>query len=108
MKVILKNDNINKLKQAKVGFSWTTFFFGWWVPLIRADWKWFLIQFVVTVIANCFTYACGFGTTGGLVVSFVFSFIYNDLYIQELLEKGYKPSDGSSKDILVDKGIISK
>lgn len=37
----------------------------------------------------------------------VFSFIYNKIYIKELLEKGYRPANEYSENILSRKGIIS-
>ena len=30
-------------KKGFLGFSWTAFFFNFWVPIFRADFKWFLI-----------------------------------------------------------------
>ena len=38
MIVRLKND-IGMVKEAKIGFSFTTFFFGPFVPALRGDWK---------------------------------------------------------------------
>ena len=64
-------------KDAPVGFSWTTFFFGLFPALIRGDFKWGLIMF-----------AAGFITFG--ISWLVFPFIYNRLYIQSLLQQGYK------------------
>jgi hypothetical protein len=89
----LKNQ-AGMVKQAKVGFSWTTFFFGCFPALFRGDWKWFLIQLVVV------------GITFG-VSSLVFCFIYNKLYINDMLEKGYSPADENSRMVLVSKGFIS-
>ena len=65
------------IKEAPVGFSWTTLFFGFFPALIRGDMKWALV--IVAV---------GFFTVG--LSSFVFCFIYNRLYIQSLIENGYK------------------
>ena len=76
MKRTMKNE-IGKVKIVKEGFSWTMLFFGIFVPLYRGDWKWFLI----ILIANIFTYGWA---------SVVFAFIYNKIYINDLLEKGYK------------------
>ena len=76
MKRIMKNE-IGQVKVVKEGFSWTMLFFGIFVPLYRGDWKWFLI----ILIANIFTYGWA---------SVVFAFIYNKIYINDLLEKGYK------------------
>ena len=64
-------------KEAPVGFSWTTFFFGFFPALIRGDVKWTLIIFV-----------CEFFTLG--LAGIVFAFIYNRLYITSLIEIGYK------------------
>ena len=76
MKRMMKNE-ISQVKVVKEGFSWTMLFFGIFVPLYRGDWKWFLI----ILIANIFTYGWA---------SVVFAFIYNKIYINDLLEKGYK------------------
>ena len=76
MKRMMKNE-IGQIKIVKEGFSWTMLFFGIFVPLYRGDWKWFLI----ILIANLFTYG---------LASVVFAFIYNKIYINDLLEKGYK------------------
>ena len=76
MKQTMKNE-IGQVKIVKEGFSWTMLFFGIFVPLYRGDWKWFLI----ILIANIFTYGWA---------SVVFAFIYNKIYINDLLEKGYK------------------
>ena len=76
MKQIMKNE-IGQVKVVKEGFSWTMLFFGIFVPLYRGDWKWFLI----ILIANLFTYG---------LASVAFAFIYNKIYIDDLLEKGYK------------------
>ena len=40
VKVKLEKDGFKK--DAYVGFSWTTFFFGFWVPSFRLDLKGFL------------------------------------------------------------------
>ena len=64
-------------KEAPVGFSWTTLFFGFFPALIRGDMKWAVIIFAATFVT--------FGLAG-----IVFAFIYNRLYIQSLVEKGFK------------------
>ena len=71
----LKNDN-GVTKQVKKGFSWTMLFFGIFVPLIRGDIKWFVISLVAAFV-----------TVG--ISWLVFPFIYNKLYLNDLLNKGY-------------------
>ena len=65
------------IKEAPVGFSWTSLMFGAFVPLFRADWGWFFIMLVANVI------------TWGLA-GILFGFIYNRIYIQNMLKKGFK------------------
>ena len=80
-------DKKNKIiKEAPVGFSWTTIFFGGFVPLFRGDWPWFFIMLIANVIS--------FGLAGIL-----FGFIYNRIYIQNMLKKGFKIKsyDGNKK-----------
>lgn len=108
MYVNLKNKKTGEVKQVKVGFSWTEFFFGWWVPLFRGDWFWFLIQLAATVVATLpmiFMYPLSFG---GVVV-LVFSFIYNKLYAQRLIEHyHYTPVSDTDYQILLQHGIVTR
>ena len=64
-------------KQVKAGFSWTMLFFGVFVPLVRGDWKYFIIS----LIAGVFTFGLSW---------LVFPFFYNKLYLNDLLNNGYK------------------
>jgi len=64
-------------KQAPVGFSWTTLFFGVFPALFRGDFKWTLIMLLAALF------------TAGLAW-LVFPFIYNRLYITSMIEGGYK------------------
>lgn len=92
MNIKLKN-TLGQIKQCKVGFSWTTLFFSFFPALFRGDIKWGAIQFVLALI------------TGGLS-ALVFCFIYNKLYINDLLSKGYEPISESDREILVSKNYI--
>ena len=87
MIVRLKND-IGMVKEAKIGFSFTTFFFGPFVPALRGDWKYAGIMLVCAII-----------TSG--ISTLVFPFVYNKLYIKELL-----PASDNDRNILVEKGFI--
>ena len=64
-------------KQVKKGFSWTMLLFGVFVPLVRGDWKWFLITLVAAFV------------TAG-ISWLVFPFFYNQLYLNDLLNNGYE------------------
>jgi hypothetical protein len=83
----LKSKN-GVVREAPVGFSWTTFFLSFWVPLTRGDWMWAIIMLVAVFIT--------FGIAGIL-----FAFIYNRLYIESLLKQGYsvKSFTGEKKEI---------
>lgn len=83
------------IKEVKVGFSWTTFFFGFFPALFRGDIKWASIMFIGSLILGSFTY--GIGTW---ILWIVFSFMYNKLYIRELIEKGWVPADEVSAEII--------
>lgn len=60
-----------------MGFSWTVLFFGFFPPLFRGDWKWAIIMFLLSMITM--------GLSG-----LVFMFIYNKLYIKDLVGSGFK------------------
>lgn len=84
--IIFKNPNTGAMKEAPVGFSWTVFFFGIFPPLFRGDWKWAIIMFIIAIIT--------FGLS-----NYVFMFIYNKLYIKDLIRSGYKAQSIASGDM---------
>lgn len=84
-------------KVAPIGFSWTTFFFGCLPALIRGDWKWGLIQVVLAIL------------TSGISI-LVFMFIYNKLYVKDLLDNGYtvlKIEGSTEEQIKLKLGLVS-
>jgi len=84
--IIFKNPQSGAMKEAPVGFSWTTFFFGFFPALFRGDWKYAAIQFLISMI------------TMGLS-NLVFCFIYNKLYIKDLIGAGFKAQSIGSGDL---------
>ncbi|MBR4316708.1 MAG: hypothetical protein IKP65_07090 [Alphaproteobacteria bacterium] len=71
------------LKNCTLGFSWTTLFFVFFVPLFRGDIIFASIMLISTLIIP--------------FLWIIFPFIYNKYYIKSLLEKGYYPADKTSK-----------
>jgi hypothetical protein len=94
-KITLRNAKTGQMKNAPVGFSWTTFFFGFFVPMCREDWKWAGIQFVATIFF------------GGCCSLFM-SFMYNKLYIRDLVAVGFVPEDENQCTFIIDKGIVTE
>ncbi|RFU60521.1 DUF2628 domain-containing protein [Peribacillus glennii] len=101
MHVKLKNE-AGVVKEVKLGFSWTTFFFGFFPALFRGDLKWAIIMFIMASVVGVFT--LGFGAW---IPGIIFSFVYNKIYVKDLLEKGYKPADSAAQSELSSRGIIS-
>ncbi len=75
--VVFTNPNNGFIKEAPVGFSWTVMFFGIFPPLLRSDWKWAFIMFIAGLITFGFSHL-------------IFIFVYNKLYIKDLIGSGYK------------------
>ena len=76
----LKDPMSPQIKQSPIGFSWTVFLFGPFPPLFRSDWKYFAI----ILLAALFTFG---------ISNLVFAFIYNKLYLNDLLNSGYTTED---------------
>jgi hypothetical protein len=102
MKVLMKND-AGLTKDVKVGFSWTTFFFGFLPALFRGDLKWAVIMLIIEAVIGSFTFGIGAWISG-----VVFSFVYNKIYIKELIEKGYRPANEEAKSALEQSQILSR
>ncbi|MBH0271881.1 HrgC protein [Helicobacter pylori] len=126
----LKKDNL--IKKGFVGFSWTTLFFNFWVPIIRGDVKWAIVMFISLF---CYFFVVGTIIDGMfpdidkipidkipddevieifllVFLSYIFNivifaFIYNKQYTTRLLESGYEPTDEYSRGILRSRGIIA-
>ena len=76
--IYFKNPYTGQLREAPVGYSWSCLFFGFAVAFYRNDWKWLFTMAISSVIS------------GGFLWLFIYPFIYNGLYIQDLINNGYK------------------
>ena len=84
--ITFENPDTGVTRKAPVGFSWTTAFFGFFPALFRRDWKWAIIIFILLLMTLGFA---------GLV----FMFIYNKLYIKDLIKAGFKAKSVASGDM---------
>ena len=66
-----------RTREAPVGFSWTTLFFGPFPMLFRGDWKWFLISLLLAL--------CTVGLS-----NLVLMFMINRLHLRDLVHDGYR------------------
>lgn len=94
MKIKVKNE-VGNVKEIKIGFSWTVFFFGFFVPFIRGDFKWGLIMLGISIVLS----VIGMPFVAPLV-GLVFSFLYNKLYARDLFDKGYRGMSAEDDEIL--------
>jgi hypothetical protein len=78
--ITLENPETGVIKKAPVGFSWTTFFFGLFVPLFRGDWKFVAIMAILAMLT--------FGLS-----QWIFAFLYNKWYVEKLASNGFKVSE---------------
>ncbi|MBP2629516.1 MAG: hypothetical protein H6Q70_144 [Firmicutes bacterium] len=99
--ITLKNKNTGLVKECPTGYSWTTFFFGVFVPLLRGDLKWAAILFFISLLIGIPT--LGFGS---LLVGPVFAYFYNKIFIKAMIEKRYTYADEDTKSYLISNGII--
>ena len=104
-------------KKGFLGFSWTAFFFNFFVPLIRGDFKWlliFLFPFIFIYLGNILNldfdneYISIIFMLPILITKFVFPFIYNKFYTKGLIKEGYLPpaDDDYSNAILKGTGYL--
>lgn len=82
-KLSFKNPHNGKLREAPIGFSWTTLFFGVFPALLRGHWRGFFVMLLIAVI------------TAGLAL-WVFPFMYNKYYVKHLIKEGYFVVSGNA------------
>lgn len=75
--LVMENPPTGARKLAPVGLSWTVLLFGFLPPLFRGDIKWGVIILLFWLFSAGLT-------------NIVFMFIYNKLYIKELMLEGFK------------------
>ncbi len=102
MTVRLENTS-GQIKEVKVGFSWTTLFFFFFVPLFRKDWKWLGIMIGSIIAGLILTAIINVDTSISLGLNIAFAVLYNNFYINDLLAKGWKPASEVDEKILNDK-----
>jgi len=98
-----KNKHTGKMKQAPVGYSWTMLLFSIFVPILRGDWKWAFIIFVLFSIV--IGVVAGVNPTAehpeGVApwLSLILGFFYNKTYIKGLIAKGYEVTSAERGEI---------
>ena len=75
--IYFENPRTGQMREAPVGLSWTTLFFGPLPMLFRGSWKWFAIILIIALI-TCW------------LSNLVFMFIANKSYIKDLIGDGFK------------------
>lgn len=74
--ITFENPHTGQIRQAPVGFSWSSLFLGGFVPLYRGDYKWFLLWWLISLATAGFAWV-------------VLPFKYNDMYIRQLQNEGF-------------------
>lgn len=97
----LQNETTKAYLTVKVGFSWTEMIFGFWTPVFRSDFKWAAILVLAEILFGSFTWG-----GGAFLVTLVFAFFYNRVYVKDMVAQGYRPADKVSADVLRSYGYI--
>ncbi|MGB7962347.1 MAG: DUF2510 domain-containing protein [Propionicimonas sp.] len=74
-------------RSAYAGFSWTTFFFGFFPPLFRADWIGFLIGLGVWAVSWV-----AWSVLLGWLPWVVWAAVYNRNHFERLVSEGWCPA----------------
>jgi hypothetical protein len=97
-----KNKHTGQMKQAPVGYSWTTLFFTAFVPLLRGDWKWAVIMALIIIVLGGSVAAAAPSVPVASITlwtGIIVGFFYNKTYIKNLITKGYEVTSVEQGDI---------
>jgi len=94
-RISMRHKDSGIVKDGYYGFSWTTFFFGFFPALFRGDFITFIGGFVISVIIAFVTF--GFGA---LFINIIWAFMYNKYYTRKLIERGYVLAGSESDNAL--------
>jgi hypothetical protein len=90
------------IRISKVGISWTTLWFGPFPALFRGDYYNFILMIVLDI--DYALVAMFFGLNWLLDFpwpSLAFALLYNMMYFKHLFNRGYRPADQRSKQLLI-------
>lgn len=79
----------------KLGFSWTTMFFGGFVPLFRGDILWALIMFLFGVSGLLTPFG-----SGTMIIHIIFGLLYNRIYLNGRLKNGFQPASHVDAELI--------
>ncbi len=82
---IFENPHTGQIKEAPLGYSWTMFFFSFFPPMFRGDWKWVAIVFFSALIGALVSFGI-LAWVGPLVCYFV----WNKSYARDLISKVFR------------------
>jgi hypothetical protein len=82
----MQNPLTGHIRIAPIGISWTVMLFGFFPPMFRGDWKWAILIGIATILS--------FGLR-----NLIFMFIYNGLYINELVGSGFKAANDEYRKV---------
>lgn len=97
-RAVLENGVLRK--EVKFGFSIAAFLLGFIYPLIKGDYITAGIAFVVIGTAGMMFFPLVF------VLSMVFGFIYNKMYVRRLIKQGWHPFTEEDAQVLKKNGIL--
>ena len=97
-RAVLENGVLRK--EVKFGFSMAAFLLGFIYPLIKGDYITAGIAFVVIGTAGMMFFPLVF------VLSMVFGFIYNKMYVRRLIKQGWHPFTEEDAQVLKMNGIL--
>jgi hypothetical protein len=83
-----KHPTTREQKKAYTGFSWTFFFFGFWVSAFRGQTKWALLGIPGQILLNIVTFGLW------IPVAIWMAFKFNEWHRNWLESKGYEPVVG--------------